>query len=145
MLAWKDADVLDEINKIYTAKYNSDLEEDLLEASDSKHHPVIQVCMSENRDDEEDWDMVEKSVKVLARAVEEHDKESFKLNLNYVLCCRSWDILPDILDRFEEMTDGKDLNHYMKRMLGKRTGEAFMPLCKTTFYLHCIFHVLSMF
>ena len=66
MLAWKDADVLDEINKIYIAKYNSDLEEDLLEASDSKHHPVIQVCMSENRDDEEGWDMVEKSVKVLA-------------------------------------------------------------------------------
>ena len=87
--------------------------------------------MSENRDDEEDWDMVDKSVMVLCRAVGEHDKESFKLNLNHVLCCRSWDILPDILDRFEEMTDGKDLNHYMKRMLGKRTGEAFMPLCVT--------------
>ena len=51
------------------------------------------------------------------------------------MCCavQSWDILPDILDRFEEMTDGKDLNHYMKRMLGKKTGEAFMPLCKTAF------------
>ena len=86
--------------------------------------------MSENRDEDEDWSQVDKSVKVLARAVEEHDKEAFKLNLNYVLCCRSWDILPDILDKFETMTDGKDLNHYMKRMLGKRTGEAFMPLCK---------------
>ena len=73
MLAWKDADVLDEINKIYTAKYNTDLEEDLISASDSKHHPVIQVCMSENRDDEEDWSQVDKSVKVLSRAVEEHD------------------------------------------------------------------------
>ena len=103
----------------------------MLAASESKHHPVIQVCMSENRDDEEDWDMVDKSVMVLCRAVGEHDKESFKLNLNHVLCCRSWDILPDILDRFEEMTEGKDLNHYMKRMLGKRTGEAFMPLCMT--------------
>ena len=67
---------------------------------------------------------------MLARAVEEHDKEAFKLNLNFVLCCRAWDILPDILDKFEEMSDGKDLNHYMKRMLGKKTGEAFMPLRK---------------
>jgi len=128
MLAWRDADTLDEINKIYSARYNSDLEEDLLESSDSKYHPVIQVIMSENRDDEEDWSQVEKSVKVLARAVEEHDKEAFKLNLNYVLCCRSWEILPDILDKFETMTEGKDLSHYMKRMLGKKTGEAFMPL-----------------
>ena len=31
--------------------------------------------MSENRDDEEDWSQVDKSVKVLARAVEEHDKD----------------------------------------------------------------------
>ena len=43
LLAWKDAAVLDDINKIYTAKYNSDLEEDLLSVSDTKHHPVIQV------------------------------------------------------------------------------------------------------
>ena len=64
LLAWKDADVLDEITKIYAAKYNSDLEEDLMAASEAKHHPVIAVCMSENRDDEEDWDMVQKSVKV---------------------------------------------------------------------------------
>ena len=64
LLAWKDADVLDEITKIYAAKYNSDLEEDLVAASEAKHHPVIAVCMSENRDDEEDWDMVQKSVKV---------------------------------------------------------------------------------
>ena len=32
LLAWKDSDILDGINKIYTAKYNSDLEEDLLAA-----------------------------------------------------------------------------------------------------------------
>ena len=43
LLAWKDAAVLDDINKIYTAKYNSDLEEDLLSVSDTKHHPVIQA------------------------------------------------------------------------------------------------------
>ena len=50
------------------------------------------------------------------------------MNLNYILCCRPWDILPDILDKFEIANDGKDLSHYMKKMLGKKTGEAFMPL-----------------
>ena len=50
------------------------------------------------------------------------------MNLNYILCCRPWDLLPDILDKFETINDGKDLSHYMKKMLGKKTGEAFMPL-----------------
>ena len=60
--------------------------------------------------------------------MEEHDKESFKMNLNHILCCRPWDILPDILDKFEIINEGKDISHYMKKMLGKRIGEAFMPL-----------------
>ena len=50
------------------------------------------------------------------------------MNLNHILCCRPWDLLPDILDKFEIINEGKDLSHYMKKMLGKRTGEAFMPL-----------------
>ena len=69
------------------------------------------------------------------RAVEEHDKESFKMNLNYILCCRPWDILPDILDKFEIINEGKDLSHYMKKMLGKRIGEAFMPLRESVVFL----------
>ena len=46
ILAWKDNLTLDTINKIYHAKFESDLEEDLLSASDSQYHPVIQICMS---------------------------------------------------------------------------------------------------
>ena len=67
LLAWKDSDVLDGINKIYTAKYNSDLEEDLLAAVEEKYQPVIQICMSENRDDQEDESQIMKSVRVLSR------------------------------------------------------------------------------
>ena len=67
LLAWKDSDVLDGINKIYTAKYNSDLEEDLLSACEEKYQPVIQICMSENRDDQEDESQIMKSVRVLSR------------------------------------------------------------------------------
>ena len=67
LLAWKDSDILDGINKIYTAKYNTDLEEDLLSACEEKYHPVIQICMSENRDDQEDESQIMKSVKVLSR------------------------------------------------------------------------------
>ena len=67
LLAWKDSDILDGINKIYTAKYNTDLEEDLLAACEEKHHPVIQICMSENRDDQEDESQIMKSVKILSR------------------------------------------------------------------------------
>ena len=62
LLAWKDAQVLDDINKIYTAKYNTELEDDLLGNSDPKHHPVIQVIMSENRDDQQDWSQVNKKI-----------------------------------------------------------------------------------
>ena len=67
LLAWKDSDILDNINKIYTAKYNTDLEEDLLSTCHEKYHPVIQICMSENRDDREDDSHIMKSVKVLSR------------------------------------------------------------------------------
>ena len=67
LLAWKDSDILDGINKIYTAKYNSDLEEDLLAACEEKYQPVIQICMSENRDDQEDETQIMKSVRVLSR------------------------------------------------------------------------------
>ena len=67
LLAWKDCEILENINKIYTAKYNADLEENLLAACDSKYHPVIQICMSENRDEEEDESQIMKSVKVLSR------------------------------------------------------------------------------
>ena len=67
LLAWKDSDILDGINQIYTAKYNTDLEEDLLSACEEKYHPVIQICMSENRDDQEDESQIMKSVKVLSR------------------------------------------------------------------------------
>ena len=67
LLAWKDSDILDGINQIYTAKYNTDLEEDLLSACEEKYHPVIQICMSENRDDQEDESQISKSVKILSR------------------------------------------------------------------------------
>ena len=67
LLAWKDSDILDGINKIYTAKYNSDLEEDLLAACEEKYQPVIQICMSENRDDQEDETQIMKSVRVHSR------------------------------------------------------------------------------
>ena len=55
------------------------------------------------------------------------------MNLNHILCCRPWDLLPDILDKFEIINEGKDLSHYMKKMLGKRIGEAFMPLREFVF------------
>ena len=35
------------------------------------------------------------------------DKDSFKLQLNNLLCCRSWSSLPDIMDIFEEKNDGR--------------------------------------
>ena len=67
LLAWKDSDILDKINQFYTAQYKTDLEQDLLSACQQKYHPVIQICMSENRDEEEDESLIMKSVKVLSR------------------------------------------------------------------------------
>ena len=75
LLAWKDSDILDGINKIYTAKFNTDLEQDLLSACEEKYHPVIQICMSENRDDQEDESQIMKSVKVLSRYTLERMRE----------------------------------------------------------------------
>ena len=34
------------------------------------------------------------------------DKDSFKLQLNHVLCCRPWAVLPDMLDLFEQINHG---------------------------------------
>ena len=65
------------------------------------------------------------------RAIEEDDKKAFKMNLNHILSCRSWDILPDIMDMFESKNGGKDLGHFMKKLLGKKIAEAFQPLCKS--------------
>ena len=35
------------------------------------------------------------------------DKDSFKLQLNHVLCCRPWGVLPDMLDLFEQKNHGR--------------------------------------
>jgi hypothetical protein len=64
------------------------------------------------------------------RTIEDDDKEAFKMSLNHILSCRSWDILPDIMDMFESVNGGKDLGYFMKKILGKKISEAFQPLCK---------------
>ena len=43
------------------------------------------------------------------------DKDSFKLQLNHVLCCRPWGVLPDMLDLFEQKNHGRRLQ-YAKNM-----------------------------
>ena len=77
--------------------------------------PQVRVCVSDTREDEVDEEQTLQDVRGLAEAYQvwptplhrqEGDKDSFKLQLNHVLCCRSWAILPDIMDMFEEMNEG---------------------------------------
>ena len=35
------------------------------------------------------------------------------------------------MDMFESKNGGKDLGHFMKKLLGKKIAEAFQPLCKS--------------
>jgi len=122
--------MLDDVKKIYRAKYRALLEDDLEENVEKKFRPVVRVCVSDTRDDEVDEEQTYQDVRGLSEAYQEGDKDSFKLQLNHVLCCRSWGILPDIMDMFEEMNEGRDLGHCVKRLLGKQTAEAFLPLCR---------------
>ena len=41
ILAWKDADTLDDIKKIYRAKYRNELDDDLEEHVEKKFKPVV--------------------------------------------------------------------------------------------------------
>ena len=42
------------------------------------------------------------------------DKDTFRLQLNHVLCCRPWGVLPDMLDLFEQMNHGRWKNIFDK-------------------------------
>ena len=75
------------------------------------------------------------------RAIEDGDKESFKMNLNHILSCRSWDILPDIMDMFESANQRKDLAYFMKTILGKKIREAFQALCKLLFFRYSLLNL----
>ena len=70
-----------------------------------------------------------KSVRNLCKAIEHDDKDSFKLNLNHILCVRNWHVLPELMDKFESMNEGKDIHHFIKILLGRNTAEAFQSLC----------------
>jgi len=128
ILAWRDADTLDDIKKIYRAKYRNELDDDLEEHVEKKFKPVVRICVSDSREDEVDDEQVYQDVKGILDAVQAGDKDSFKLQLNHVLCCRPWAVLPDMLDLFEQINHGKDLGHCMRKLMGKHTGEAFQPL-----------------
>ena len=44
ILAWKDSDMLDDIKKIYRAKYRTLLEDDLEENVEKKFRPVVRAA-----------------------------------------------------------------------------------------------------
>ncbi|XP_023343623.1 annexin A7 [Eurytemora carolleeae] len=131
-LAWQDGSDLSDIKKMYHAKFNSDLQLDLENIGGRRNLPVLRVLCAEGRDEGVQQGLsykglVQQNATWLTQAIKGKDKDEFKVRLNNILSQRSWDILPDILEEFEQQ-NGKDLAHYMKKMIGSKVAGAFHPL-----------------
>ena len=50
-------------------RFRNYLEDDLLSNCDSKHHPVVKICMSGNREDEDPDDIIVQDVQSLSKYV----------------------------------------------------------------------------
>merc|ERR1719209_176890 len=85
---YREGGRLDDIKKIYRAKYRNELDDDLEEHVEKKFKPVVRICVSDSREDEGDDKQVYQDVKEMIDAFQAGDKDSFKLQLNHVLCCR---------------------------------------------------------
>ena len=118
ILAWKDSDMLDDVKKIYRAKYRALLEDDLEENVEKKFRPVVRtratpksrikclfhfttimdwvspqvrVCVSDTRDDEVDEEQTYQDVRGLSEAYQvlRHPHSTFRRETRTPSSCSS--------------------------------------------------------